>query len=140
MDIENNMSWTLTRDENYNFRAAHWFDLHSLLYNALLPPDIFLWGHLYLSFCVGNDKSNVKVKSQVLETGEIVEIVGNLLIAADGCLSSIRRNFLPELKLRYSGYVAYRGVLDFSDDEHSEAITGIRRAYPELGKCLYINF
>ncbi|KAH7839811.1 hypothetical protein Vadar_009137 [Vaccinium darrowii] len=138
-DGENNMSQTLTRDENYNFRAAHWSDLHSLLYNALLPTDIFLWGHLYLTFCIGNDKSKVRVKSQVLATGEIVEIVGDLLIAADGCLSSIRRNFLPELKLRYSGYIAYRGVLDFSDDEHSEAITGIRRAYPELGKCLYFN-
>lgn len=41
--------------------------------------------------------------------------------------------------IRYSGYIAYRGVLDFSDDEHSGAITGIRRAYPELGKCLYFN-
>ncbi|KAI7987193.1 Aurachin C monooxygenase/isomerase [Camellia lanceoleosa] len=137
-DGEKNIRWTLARDENLNFIAAHWADLHSLLYNAL-PPDIFLWGHLYLSFYVSNDKSNVKVKTKILQTGEIIEIVGDLLIAADGCLSSIRRSFLPEFKLRYSGYCAWRGVLNFSDNEHSEAMIGIREAYPDLGKCLYFN-
>ncbi|XP_028061466.1 uncharacterized protein LOC114264928 [Camellia sinensis] len=137
-DGEKNIRWTLARDENLNFIAAHWADLHSLLYDAL-PPDIFLWGHLYLSFCISNDESNVKVKTKILQTGEIIEIVGDFLIAADGCLSSIRRSFLPEFKLRYSGYCAWRGVLNFSDNEHSEAMIGIREAYPDLGKCLYLN-
>ncbi|KAI8568985.1 hypothetical protein RHMOL_Rhmol02G0243800 [Rhododendron molle] len=137
-DGENNINWTLTRDENFSFRAAHWVDLHSLLYSAL-PPHIFLWGQLYLSFCVSNDKSNVKLKTKILQTGEIIEIVGELLIAADGCLSSIRRNFLPESKLRYSGYCAWRGVLDFSDNKYLEAITGLRKVYPDLGKCLYFS-
>ncbi|GFZ08401.1 FAD/NAD(P)-binding oxidoreductase family protein [Actinidia rufa] len=135
---EENFSRTLSRDENFNFRAAHWADLHGLLYSAL-PPDIFLWGHLYLSFSIYNDKSNVKLKTTILHTGEVIEIVGDLLIAADGCLSSIRGNFLPQLKLRYSGYCAWRGVLDFSDNEHLETITDIRRAYPDLGKCLYFS-
>ena len=40
---------------------------------------------------------------------------------------------------RYSGYCAWRGVLDFSGNEHSETIIGIRKAYPELGKCLYFD-
>ncbi|KAL7225121.1 hypothetical protein ACSBR1_020428 [Camellia fascicularis] len=58
---------------------------------------------------------------------------------SDGCLSSIRRSFIPEFKLRYSGYCAWRGVLDFSDNKYSEAIKGIKEAYPDLGKCLYFN-
>lgn len=40
---------------------------------------------------------------------------------------------------RYSGYCAWRGVLDFSKIENSETITGIRKAYPDLGKCLYFD-
>ncbi|XP_010541624.1 PREDICTED: uncharacterized protein LOC104815034 [Tarenaya hassleriana] len=128
----------LTRDENFNFRAAYWTDIHSLLYNAL-PRSVFLWGHLYLSFTVPQDKSSVKVKARILETQETIEIRGDLLVAADGCLSSIRKTFLPDLKLRYSGYCAWRGVLDFSGDENSEMIIGIRRAYPDLGKCLYFD-
>lgn len=93
------MSWTLTRDEEFNFRAAYWADLHGLLYNAL-PPDIFLWGHLFCSFSVSSDRKSVRVKAKVLHTEETVELVGDLLVAADGCLSSIRRSFLPDLKLR----------------------------------------
>lgn len=90
---------TLARDENLNFRAAHWADLHDLLYNAL-AGDIFLWGHLFLSFSVTDDSSCVTVKSKVIETGEIIEIVGDLLVAADGGLSSIREHFFPDLQLR----------------------------------------
>ncbi|KAJ1438253.1 hypothetical protein SESBI_03153 [Sesbania bispinosa] len=67
---EKKVTWTLTRDENYNYRAAHWADLHGLL---------------------------------------------------------------------YSGYCAWRGVLDFSKIENSETITGIRKAYPDLGNCLYFD-
>ncbi|KAA8525362.1 hypothetical protein F0562_007220 [Nyssa sinensis] len=137
-DSEKKISWTLTRDENFNFRAGHWADLHGLLSNAL-PPDTFLWGHLFLSFCSSDDKTYVKVKTKVLETGKIIEIVGDLLVAADGCLSSIRQNFLPDFKLRYSGYCAWRGVLDFSDNLNSETIMGIRKVYPDLGKCLYFD-
>ncbi|XP_027332154.1 uncharacterized protein LOC113847330 [Abrus precatorius] len=135
-DSEKKVSWTLVRNESFNFRAAHWADLHGLLYNAL-PPRIFLWGHLFLSFQVADDKDSVKVKAKVLETGKVIEIVGDLLVAADGCLSSIRQKYLPDFKLRYSGYCAWRGVFDFSETGTLETIMAIQKAYPDLGKCLY---
>ncbi|MED6194585.1 hypothetical protein PIB30_029963 [Stylosanthes scabra] len=137
-DSEKKISRTLARDESFNFRAAHWADLHGLLYNAL-PPGIFLWGHLFLSFHVVDYNSSVTIKAKVLKTGEVIDIVGDLLVAADGCLSSIRQKYLPDFKLRYSGYCAWRGVLDFSKIEDSDTITGIRKAYPDLGKCLYFD-
>ncbi|GAV70538.1 FAD_binding_3 domain-containing protein [Cephalotus follicularis] len=137
-DGDKKVSWTLTRHESFNFRAAHWADLHGLLYNAL-PPDIFFWGHLFHSFTVSVDKTSVKVSVKLLQTNEIIEIDGNILVAADGCLSSIRRTFLPDLKLRYSGYCAWRGVVDLSLYENSETMVGLRRSYPELGTCLYFN-
>lgn len=95
------MNWTLIRDESFNLTAAHWADLHGVLYDAL-PPQIFLWGHHFVSFHVANEKgTSVIVKAKVLQTGEIVEIVGDLLVAADGCLSSIRQKYRPDLKLRF---------------------------------------
>ncbi|CAJ2674957.1 unnamed protein product [Trifolium pratense] len=84
-------------------------------------------------------QGSVIINTKVLQTGEIIEIVGDLLVAADDCLSSIRQKYLPEFKLRYSGYCAWRGVLDFSEIEDSETITGIKKAYPDLGKCLYFD-
>ena len=41
--------------------------------------------------------------------------------------------------VRYAGYCAWRGVLDFSKNENSEAIMCMRKAYPELGKCMYCD-
>lgn len=90
---------TVARDDKFNFIAAHWTDLYSILYNAL-PSEIILWGHQFLSFRISHDKSTVTIKARVAKTGEIVEITSDLLVAADGCLSSIRRNFLPDFKLR----------------------------------------
>ncbi|KAL0312059.1 UNVERIFIED_CONTAM: Aurachin C monooxygenase/isomerase [Sesamum radiatum] len=129
---------TLTRDENFNFRAVHWADLHSTLYYSL-PPEVVLWGHLFLSFCISDDKTSVKVRAKVLQTDETVELVGDLLVAADGCLSSIRKTFLPNLKLRYSGYCAWRGVFDYSDNEKSETTLALKIAYPDLGNCNYFD-
>ena len=40
---------------------------------------------------------------------------------------------------RYSGYCAWRGVLDYSKIENSETIKVIKKAYPDLGKCLYFD-
>lgn len=93
------MSRTLARDEHFNFRAAYWADLYSLLYGAL-PLDIVFWGYLFLSFSIYDDKSKVRVETKVLQTGITIDIVADLLIAADGCLSSIRQSFLPDLKVR----------------------------------------
>ncbi|XP_009614077.1 uncharacterized protein [Nicotiana tomentosiformis] len=137
-DGETKVSRTLARDEHFNFRAAYWADLYSLLYGAL-PLDIVFWGYLFLSFSMYDDKSKVRVETKVLQTGITIDIVADLLIAADGCLSSIRQSFLPGLKLRYSGYCAWRGVLDFSDKKHSEAIISLKKLYPDLGECLYFD-
>ncbi|RAL52952.1 hypothetical protein DM860_007720 [Cuscuta australis] len=138
-DEEKKIKWTLTRDEGYNHRAAYWADLFHLLYNAL-PRNTVLWGHLFVSFSIPNDdRSYVRVETKTLASGDTVSIVGNLLVGADGSLSSIRNHFLPDFKLRYSGYCAWRGVVDFSNNENSEAIVGIKAAYPDLGRCLYFN-
>ncbi|MGH7089885.1 MAG: FAD-dependent monooxygenase, partial [Stellaceae bacterium] len=37
---------------------------------------------------------------------------GDLLVAADGVHSTVRRQYLPEIGARYAGYVAWRGVIE----------------------------
>ena len=93
---------TLARDDDLNFRAAHWGDLHRRLHEELPPAVTVLWGHQFLSFEAPDDTRGVVATARVLRTGETVEVTGDLLIAADGSTSSVRRSFLPDLKLRFS--------------------------------------
>jgi 2-polyprenyl-6-methoxyphenol hydroxylase-like FAD-dependent oxidoreductase len=101
-DSETKAVRTLARDEDLNFRAAHWGDLHRRLHEELPPAVTVLWGHQFLSFEAPDDTRGIVATARVLRTGETVEVTGDLLIAADGSTSSVRRSFLPDLKLRFS--------------------------------------
>ncbi|KAL1532445.1 hypothetical protein AAHA92_32455 [Salvia divinorum] len=46
-----------------------------------------------------DDKTFVSVQAEGLQTNETVAIVSDLLVEADGCLSSIRETFLLDLKV-----------------------------------------
>ncbi len=40
------------------------------------------------------------------------QVKGDLLVAADGNASTVRRQFMPEVEPRYAGYVAWRGIVE----------------------------
>ncbi|XP_078432323.1 FAD/NAD(P)-binding oxidoreductase family protein [Wolffia australiana] len=138
IDSEKKTSRTLSRDDDFGFRAAYWADLFSSLLGAL-PAENILWAHHFLRCHPSDGTSTVKIDARCLRTGVTLEISGDLLVAADGCLSSVRRQFLPNFKLRYSGYTAWRGVLDLLGQENSETVLALRRSYKELGNCLYFD-
>ncbi|KAJ6804378.1 uncharacterized protein M6B38_182940 [Iris pallida] len=141
-DKEKKAIQMLRRDSSDDFishRSVHWTDLHSVIRRAL-PSDVVLWGHRFLSLRTSDGGGSVRVETKNLRTDETVEFEGDLLVAADGSMSAIRQHFLPNHKMRYSGYSAWRGVFDYSDAEKVDAVTGIRRAYPELGNCLYFDY
>uniref|UniRef100_A0A6V7QPV5 FAD-binding domain-containing protein n=1 Tax=Ananas comosus var. bracteatus TaxID=296719 RepID=A0A6V7QPV5_ANACO len=119
---EQKRSWTLTRDDS-----------------LALPEGVILWAHQFITFRVLESELTVVAEVEALQTGKTLQIAADLLVAADGCLSTIRQQFLPDFKLRYSGYCAWRGVLDFTGKENSDIIIGIQSAYPVLGDCLYFD-
>ena len=58
---------------------------------------------------------------------------GDLLVACDGALSTVRRQFLPEVEPRYAGYVAWRCLVEeqlLSADAHAVLSDALAYSFP----------
>ncbi|MFM0081232.1 FAD binding domain-containing protein [Paraburkholderia sediminicola] len=81
-----------------------WGKMYHVL-RAALPDVHYHAGDTALSVEDGPDQALVS-----LSGGTVLH--ADLVIAADGFKSSIRERFLPDVKLQYAGYVAWRGLVD----------------------------
>ena len=82
-----------------------------LLYRAMraaFPEECYCEGDTLLSF----ESSESRVGGRFAKSGEID---GDLLVAADGSGSLVRSVLFPEVKPRYAGYLAWRGVVAESE-------------------------
>ena len=82
-----------------------------LLYRALrraFPPERYYEGSPLTEFSCG--KFGVSVR---FGAGDVQRF--DLLVGADGARSFVRQQLLPEVKPRYAGYVAWRGVVPESE-------------------------
>ncbi|XP_024403064.1 uncharacterized protein [Physcomitrium patens] len=133
------------KDETYDHRAVHWSDLHRLIHDAL-PAGIVRWSHEVVSFAElreANGEPRVRVKVSKLGGAEnesnVEEIDADFMVSADGSMSQTREKFIPNESRRYSGYCAWRGVLETSSEHAQEVAETVKKAYPDLGKCLYFD-
>ena len=85
--------------------CIHRGDLHQILLAAVGPE------HVQTSMaCIGFSQDDDKV-SVLFENG--ITAQGDLLIAADGFHSAIRRQLVQNDEPRYSGYTCYRSIVSF---------------------------
>ena len=81
-----------------------WGRLYELL-KAAFPAGRYHLAHTL----TGVDQSDASVRAH-FANGATAE--GELLVAADGIRSAVRAQVLPEVRPRYAGYVAWRGLVD----------------------------
>ncbi|HEX2827290.1 MAG TPA: FAD binding domain-containing protein [Burkholderiales bacterium] len=79
-----------------------WGRLYELL-KAAFPADRYHFGHTLTE--ADQDAHSVRVRF-----GSGAEAQAELLVGADGIRSAVRRTLLPEVRARYAGYVAWRGL------------------------------
>jgi 2-polyprenyl-6-methoxyphenol hydroxylase-like FAD-dependent oxidoreductase len=87
--------------------GIHRADLHTILCRAL-PSDLLHLGARCVGFVQDGATVNVHFANGTRDQAD-------LLIGADGIHSIIREQLFPEVKLRYAGYTAWRGVVATAD-------------------------
>ncbi len=88
--------------------AIHRAVLHDILINALKPNTLTL-DVGFVKF--EQDENKVSVHFDNGKTDSV-----DLLIGADGIHSAVRKQMFPEIQLRYSGYTAWRGVVETENE------------------------
>ncbi|MFN8433388.1 MAG: FAD-dependent monooxygenase [Anaerolineales bacterium] len=88
--------------------AIHRTALHEILINALKPNTLRLD-----MTCAKFEQDENRVTVH-FENGESDS--ADVLIGADGIHSVVRKQMFPEIELRYSGYTAWRGVVETEDE------------------------
>jgi 2-polyprenyl-6-methoxyphenol hydroxylase-like FAD-dependent oxidoreductase len=88
--------------------AIHRADLHRILLAALPPGTVYLNAR-----CIRLDQMK---DGAAIHLADGRSAVGDLLIGADGIHSVVRQQLFPGIRLRYSGYTAWRGVVATQDE------------------------
>lgn len=88
--------------------ALHRADLHEILLRALSPNT------LTLGRSCTKVEQDEKAVTVCFDNGERAS--ASLLIGADGIHSIVRKQMFPEARLRYSGYTAWRGVVETENE------------------------
>ena len=81
------------------------------LYRALRAP--LPAGSYRLGMALARIEQDARSVTAIFDDGERIQ--GDLLVGADGVRSTVREQFLGDVKLHYAGYVAWRAMLDESE-------------------------
>lgn len=90
-----------------SLHSIHRRDLHHILLSAL-SPDTVEWGKAFVHLKQKDDHVQV-----MFSDGS--EAVGDLVVAADGIHSNLRKQLVPKDTYRYAGYTCWRGVVSARD-------------------------
>lgn len=88
--------------------AIHRADLHQILIDRL-KPDTLKLDMACARFEQDENKITVHFENSERNSADV-------LIGADGINSVVRRQMFPEIQLRYSGYTAWRGVVETENE------------------------
>ncbi|KAK9804597.1 hypothetical protein WJX73_005860 [Symbiochloris irregularis] len=112
-------------------RSAQWASIHQLLKNSL-PEGMLRYSHTVSGFELEGQNGltvSVEDKSSSEGTPKQLQVQADLLIGADGCLTTVGRQLAADkMAMRYAGYCAWRGVLE--GDRFPDAAKRLHTIFP----------
>ena len=124
---------TIVHEDRRGWYTSSWQRVYRPLRDAV-PDAIYHPGRALERVAQEKDRVTAVFSDGARETGDV-------LIAADGVYSTVRRQYLPEIEPRYSGYVAWRGILeerDIDPGDHAQLYAALSYCAPdrELILCM----
>ena len=117
----------VSRSYAFQVRGSVWLDQRgAIAYESPRRSNGSAWSIIYLplrySFPAESYRTGMTL-TRVEQEGDSVTAIfadgtrerGDLLVAADGIFSTVRRQILPEIEPRSAGYIAWRGLLEEKD-------------------------
>ena len=98
---------SIAHEAEHRYRFSSWNTVYRRTLGCF-DPDRYLLGHELVDF--SQDGS-----STTAQFGNGAEVSADLLVAADGIGSTVRRRLIPGAISRYAGYVAWRGTVPQRD-------------------------
>jgi len=98
---------SVRHERPYRYHFSSWFTVYQHLRDAM-ADDRYLMGRE----AVGVTQSDETVRVAFADGSEVE---ADLLVCADGVNSRFRATFLPDVRMRYAGYVAWRGMVPESE-------------------------
>ncbi|KAK9863259.1 hypothetical protein WJX84_003540 [Apatococcus fuscideae] len=124
-------------NRQHNHVSLHWSDLHRMLYDAL-PTGIVKQAHSITAFQQHTNRVRVTVEQRADSSlPATFEVEADLLVAADGANSTVRKLLRPDDRRRYSGMIAWRGVVDGSS--HPELLQALIEDYEHLDRGIIFD-
>lgn len=117
----------VSRSVAFQVRSSAWLDQDGkIAYESARGANGSAWGIIYLplkaAFPAERYRTGMNLVAVEQDHNGVTAIFadgtrerGDLLVAADGVYSTVRRQFLPEIEPRSAGYIAWRGLLDEKD-------------------------
>jgi 2,6-dihydroxypyridine 3-monooxygenase len=118
---------TVVHEQEHRYRFSSWNTVYRQLL-AAFGPERYLLGREVSTFTQDDQAVEVHFADGAVDTVD-------LLVCADGVGSRSRAHLLPDVRARYSGYVAWRGMVP----EHTLASAVRDRLADAITYCVYAN-
>ena len=127
LDVMRRIGLRISRSLAFEVRGSIWLDQHgAIAFESPRGANGSAWSIIYQPLKAAFPAERYRAGMTLTRVEQVNDDItavfadgtrerGDVLVAADGAFSTVRRQFLPDIEPRSAGYIAWRGLLDEKD-------------------------